>query len=225
MSNQSDGGASAGNGGANPENKNQNVDPKPNEQTPDKMVAKSAYDQVSNDMHKYKNRVRELEAAQNQLETDRLKEKEEYKTLYEKSQEEANKWKKEAESGQALFSNTQKYEAVKRHAVQAGILDEAVDDLEMLDLEGVEIETTNKGRFTVRGAKEFVDSLKTKKPYWFKSVKAPKINPGGGGAKPTEKGDLTASDVYEAERQYKAGKITQKQYYELHQRYLSQRKK
>lgn len=225
MSNQSDGGATAGNGGANPDNKNQNVDPKPNDEPKDKMVSKTAYDQVSNDMHKYKNRVRELEAAQNQLETDRLKEKEEYKTLYEKSQEELNKWKKEAETGKVLFSDTQKYEAVKRHAVQAGILDEAVDDLELIDLDGVEIETTDKGRYVVRGAKEFVDSLKTKKPYWFKSTKAPKINSGGGSAKPVKEGDLTAQDVYEAERAFKAGKITQKQYHETHQRYLSQRKK
>jgi hypothetical protein len=87
---------------------------------------------------------------------------------------------------------------IERAALAAGILPEALEDLGMLDKSMIEVETTSSGRINFHNVTEFVDSIKQKKAYMFRSGKAPNINTNQPGI-PTNK-ELTANDLLELSR-------------------------
>lgn len=212
-------GAVAGNGGASPEG---NQPTKPESQaTHERAVPWSDHRRAIDDMHEYKTRAKQLEADIAASNEERLKEKEQYKELAEINKKEAEKWKSEAEKGNSLFEQTQKHAAVTKEAVEAGILPEALGDLDLVELDSLKIETTNQGRFAVHGAKEFVADLKNNKPHWFKVAEGPNVDSGGGGTPPGEPAPKTAADVLKAEREWKYGKITREEYEKVFTEYSS----
>lgn len=85
------------------------------------FVPKKAYSEVTQDMHKYKSKLKETEAILNQLKAEKemaeeqsLKENEQWKTLYEKKAEEAKKLGSELTEKEARFINFHKKNAVIR---------------------------------------------------------------------------------------------------------------
>ena len=187
-------------------------------------VPRSTYTRVSNDMHKYKKTTRELQNELAELKEAQLREKQEYKQLWEQSKADVDKWKSKATSNEDLFWNTQKFNDVSRVALETGLRPEAIKDLELLDLKEVVIEKTDTGRFEVHGVKEFVESVKKDRPYWFQTEQAPKVNSGGGGARPDTDGVLTPQQMALIDRKFKTGQISQTEYYEMYERYDNQSK-
>jgi hypothetical protein len=104
-----------------------------------------------------------------------LTEKENYKELWEHSEEK----RKQAEARNAdinkSLSTNAKLDAIRKEALKAGIDERALDDLDMLDTSMLEIETTSMGRHQVHGAKEFVETLKEQRGHWFPTNKAPNL--------------------------------------------------
>ncbi|MBL0320681.1 MAG: hypothetical protein IPP74_15510 [Alphaproteobacteria bacterium] len=141
-------------------------------------------------------------AAQEQLRLEqdaKLREKKDWETL-------ANKYQKERDD--VASQNTRikealvidkKASAVREAAAKLGILPEATGDLDLVDLNGVQIETTSTGKINVLGADKFAEKLKMLKPHWFRPLN-PSVNSGGvrieaGGA------DITVKDVMNAEKE------------------------
>jgi len=192
--------------------------------TPDERVVKfDDHKRALDDMHKYKSKVRELETKLGSLESDRLREKEDYKTLAERAAAERDDYRSKYEKLNDSFIHNRKYDSIHAAALKSGLLSEAENDLELLDLSPVEIEATSSGRLLVHGADVFVDELKKRKPHWFKPEGTAKINRGGANAKPSEPERLTPQKYVELERKYRReGKINKIR--ELNEKYLSQRK-
>jgi len=188
-----------------------------------KTVPLENHKRALDDMHKFKTRAQELESKLNAVEEERLKETQNFKSLWEKSKAELDAEKKKRESLESNVTRSLKFNALHRAAVESGIRDEAIADLELLDITGVELETTDKGRYTVQGTKEYIENLKSTKPHWFKKDKPPVVNSGGGGAKPPAEGKLTASKVNELERMWKSGRATKEQYMDAHRRFVTQK--
>lgn len=218
---QTPSGAGDNGSGAAPD-KNQNIEDQNKNKDIPKTVSWDNHKRALDDMHKYKQRAKDAELKLGENEESRLRDQEKWKDLAERKEAEAKEWKQKAEDVDDLFVNTQKYNAVKRYAVENGILTEAVDDLDTQDLNDVTVERTDSGRYAVSGAKEFVERLKQRRPFWFKKDKAPRIN-SGGGAPPDKPKELTPNDVVQAERDWKAGKIPQSKYQDIYQQYTSQR--
>lgn len=118
----------------------------------------------------------ELASKVDEIQSKNLQEKENFKELWEL---EKNK-RIEAEENRSKLAMTVstnfKNSAIKQEAIKAGILDTAIEDLDIIDNSLVEIETTDRGSINVLGAKEFVDQLKDKKPHWFSKSGIPNIN-------------------------------------------------
>jgi len=223
MNNGSTSGAVAGDGGANPGNQEKTgQESNPNTTPNERLVKWEDHKRAIDDMLDKKARLKEAEEKIAELERGKLQEKEEYKTLYEQTKADVDKWKTEAENGKKLFKHTQKYNAVKKAALESGMLPEALDDLDLLDLDSIVVETTDAGRYAVHGVKEFVEKLKTNKAHWFKKADGPTVDSGGGGAPPKEPGPVTAQDVIKAERQWRMGKITEAEYHEIYTKYAGQ---
>ncbi len=152
------------------ENKEDNIkveDQPTIEEKKDDLIPKSELKRVLNDMHKFKSKYRELEEQLKQREVSELRKREEWKQLAEKYEQESQDYRGRFEGLQSALVRDKKISEVKTHALKSGIRQEALADLEMLDLDDVEIETTSTGRYNVLGADKFVNRLKVSRPHWF----------------------------------------------------------
>lgn len=138
-------------------------------------VTREAYNRIQADLVKQK---AEAKAAREQAENLRrqgLKEKEDWKAL-------ATEWEAKAKESETKLNgmtsaivNDKKMSAIKLEAKKAGILDSALEDLELIDFPEVGVETTSTGRMNVMGADRAVQRIKMSRPHWF-SRSAPNIN-------------------------------------------------
>lgn len=179
------------------DNSNQNNKDKSDAGNSDKTIAYSEHkkkmDEVLGDMHKFKEELKQTKDKLSALETEKLKNNQDYKSLWEQTQKAKEEAEAKAEKLTSAIFETQRFDAVKTAAMQAGILNEALGDLELIKLDDIVVETTSQGRYIVNGAKEKVESLKKEKPHWFKKPGAPNVNAGGGSTGNTTNGELTAT--------------------------------
>jgi hypothetical protein len=152
-----------------------------------KPVSTEAYEQTKNDMHKFKRQLTEESNARlmaekklQDFETEQQESKGNYKELYEARTEELETYKGKYDSVLDNVVNDKKLTAVRELALKHNIRQEALDDLDMVDMSKVVVETTDQGRYNVLGADIFVDSLKQLKPHWFTDARAPVLNNGVG---------------------------------------------
>ena len=131
-------------------------------QQQEQFVPKSVFEQVKNDMHKYKEKLRTIEEQS-------LREKEDWKTLAERREQERLEALEQASKIKESFVNEKKFSAIERAALKAGILPQALSDLPMLNFEGVVVDQGEDGRVKVQGAETFIQNLKQIKPHWFGS--------------------------------------------------------
>lgn len=216
---KSTGGAGTGNdGGADP-NDQQKPDPKP------RVVAWEDHKRALDDLHKFKKQVSELETKFSQIEDQRLRDQNDWKQLAEKEKKRADDADAKVKTITGSLVLTQKHQAVQKAALDAGIRQEALADLDLLDLNEVQVEATSTGRYIVSGANEYIDELKAKKPHWFKTAKAPNLNTGGGGApRDTKSGEITAEKIVQLERGVKAGTVRRETYLAAVETYAKARK-
>jgi len=183
-------------------------------------VSKKAYEEVKNDMIRYKQEFKtlqdELSEYKSQLEKaneSRLAEKQEFKTLYEQTKQKYEQQVQENQKLYGAFETNEKMQAIRQAAIKAGIRDEALDDLDLMDTSGVIVERTDQGRINIIGANDFVENLKTRKSFWFQSTQPPKVNTGTGGG---SRGDtkLSPQEILKLEkekpdeyRKYMAGRL------------------
>lgn len=133
----------------------------------------------------YQNKFSELERERDdfrlqveQIKTQQLAEKENYKELWESEKQKRSEAESKAAEISQNYFNGLKMSAIEQEAMKLGINEQALEDLSYLDSSMVQIETTSTGNANVIGAKEFIEILKEKKPYLFKSNSAPNVNNG-----------------------------------------------
>jgi len=131
----------------------------------------------------YKNKLEELErknaemlAQLEESKTRQLKEKENYKELYEIEKNKRLSAEEKAVKISKDYLTGLKMSAIESEALKAGMLPEALDDIRPEEATMVEIETGDKGTVSILGAKEYVEFLRETKKHWFKNNYAPKIN-------------------------------------------------
>ena len=175
------------------------------EKVEEKPIDLKAYEQTKNDMFKFKREAQEKEAklAEMQAKLEELEKKglegsQQYKQLYEN---EANK-RKELEGKYSELSTSlvkrEKFSAVEQAAIKAGIRD--LSDIDGFDFEGVEIETTNTGRYRVIGAEDWIEGLKKNKPHWFKDASVANINNSTGNFDNKAPKKLSATEILELQK-------------------------
>lgn len=175
----------------------------------EKLIKWDDHQRALEDLHKFKSSHKKLEKQLDDFkskfkkqEEERLAKEENWKTLAEQRAEELNKTREQLDNYKSSFYTDKKYSAVETFALKAGIRNEAIEDLSRLDLDGVEIERTDQGRVIVHGAEEFIERLRKTRPFWFKSDKAPQINPGSS-LSPIRDEDITPDYVVRLEHKYR----------------------
>ena len=147
----------------------------------------AAYEQMKNDMHKFKRMASEAtekqtasEAQLREIETNQQKASGKYKELYEREAAQSVDFKEKYEKTLNAVLDDKKMSSVREFALKHNIRKEALDDLDMIDMSSVVVETTDQGRYNVLGADSFVDNLKALKPHWFNDGTPPVVNNGIG---------------------------------------------
>ena len=217
-------GAPGGTSGAGPSV--DSTQPQKTETTSPRTVSWENHQRALDDMHKFKQQVQQLEAKLGDMQSESLKEKNDYKSLYEQTSEKLKSTEQKLTQQSDWIVKTQQFNEVKAAAVAAGLRSEALEDLDLIDMSGVKVEATSTGRFLVSGAKERVESLKKEKPHWFTVDRPPTINAGGTGAGESQPGRrLTAVDVHQAERDWRTRKISEAQYRRIYKQYCDENPK
>lgn len=190
----------------------------------EKKVPLTQYKKALDDMHAAKSELTKLQERVEEIEATKLRETNDFKSLYEQTKEKLESAKSEKEQLKSAFIQTQKFNAVKQAALKAGLRNE--QDLELLDLSGVEVDVvqgSNGVRFEPRGVDEYIGTLRESREHWFKPTEPPKTNPAvPGGARTGTTGKISPQDVATKEREWKAGKIKYQEYVDCHNQYLKQ---
>jgi len=132
-----------------------------------KTVDRKAYDQVRADMLKFKKQVKDFEAKQREEKLRGHREKQEWQKVAELKEKEANEEREKSSRLMKTIITDKKMAAIRNAATKEGILDSALEDLELIDWSDVEIETTSSGRINVHGAEDAIKRTKALKPHWF----------------------------------------------------------
>lgn len=142
------------------------VDPK---ETPpaEGTVSKAEFEKVMAEMHEYKKQAKELNAKAKKEEENLLREKGEWQKIAEIKDKEAKDAASKLSEIQSSLVENEKFNAVKVAALKAGMTEQGVKDLELLQLNEVVVETTSTGRVNVLGVERFIDVQKQIRPHWF----------------------------------------------------------
>lgn len=192
--------------------------------TAGETVTRAEFERVQRDMHKYKTAAKELQDKAKADNDAKLKADKKWEDLATQRETEAAEAKAEALKLKNSYLNEKKFSAIHAKALALGLREEAASDLEMLDLEKLEVETTNTGKISVLGVDKYVERLKATKPHWFGDLKTPTVD--SKGRKITESSDtVSVAQLVEAEKAAKkSGKLEDRtKYQEIHKKYQQQR--
>lgn len=149
----------------------------------------------------YKNKMEELQRQNAEMlqkleeqKTTQLKEKENYKELWEIEKGKRIEAEEKTKNLSKDYLNGLKMSAIEQEALKSGMLSEAIGDIRLEDASMVEIESGDKGSVSVLGAKEYVEFLKETKKHWFKTYNAPVIN-NRQGTEPDRPKEISAKEL------------------------------
>ena len=125
-----------------------------------------------------------------------------FKALYEDSEKKAGELQGKYDKLKTSVFHTARVGKVKEEALKLGLRQEALSDIEDLDLEELEVAVGDNSIISVNGAKEFTDRLKKVKGHWFKSPDDPAFNAGGGGGSGGGTGGGTKITMEEFQQAY-----------------------
>jgi len=175
-------------------------DPKDDQSPPARVIKEEDHQRALDDMKKAKAKAKELEQRLAEKETQELQKQGEWKTLAEREKELRLVAEEKAERLNTALYHDKKFGEVYREAVKAGLKPSALQFLEMLPLDGVEVEMTSQGRMLVHGAESFVADLKRKHgDVLFSQPKAPNVNSGGSAAE-NNSSEVTPQMIFAAEK-------------------------
>lgn len=161
------------------------------------------------DLKKFKARSRELElqiqkltSDQEDLKSSKLKEANDFKSLYEQASEKNKDWEAKYSKLKENTVYNEKYRAAQTALINAGLRKDAMKLLDKEDLSEIIVEYTSEGRVLMNGVDEYVDTFKKNYGgFAFEDKKQTKVN-GGGGSNHGGSDQLTANDVIMIERKH-----------------------
>lgn len=171
--------------------------------TNEASISKADFDRAMKDMHKFKAQAKTLEEKLKTRETEELKKREEYKTLYEQADKRAKEAEERDVKREEAFIGDKKFSALKIEAMKLGLRAEAMPDLELVGLDEIVAESTSTGKTNILYADKAAQRLKQLRPHWFDSNRPPKINTNSPGV--VSGASITIKDVMAAENKAKSG--------------------
>jgi len=180
-------------------------------------------DRIKRDMLKYKDENAQLKASIEDMKLKGHKEKEDWKTVAEHHEIKAKEFETKFNGLKDGLVREKKISALIIEAQKQGITPASLPDLELLDFDEVQVETTSTGKILVSGQDRAIAKLKTMRPHWF-STNVPSVNSTTPNVGTPNSNVVTIADLNAAEAQYKKTKseADKKNYYEIIHKYKAQ---
>lgn len=128
-----------------------------------------------------------------QMENDKLKSQNNYKSLWEKEKERADGYHNEVQKVKDSYISGLKESAIETAAIKHGIDPEYMHFLKGSSESEVQFETTSTGKVNILGADDFVERFKTQYPKMFMDKKMPTMNTSSGNY--SEQKQLTPDEI------------------------------
>lgn len=168
----------------------------------DETVSYNQFKSVKDDMHRYKEEARKAAELLKQQQEKEMRAQQQWKELAEAKEREASEWKMKYEARDNAMVQRAKISAVREAALKLGLVESAIDDLELMDLKDVVVETTSTGRVNVMGARSAAERIKSIRPHWF-SAQLPNVNGRAPEVKPGQSQNMSYNDLFKLEEQAK----------------------
>ncbi len=154
------------------------------------------------------------------IKADKLKEKEDYKTLFEQSEASKKEIQEKHDGLKSKVVYNEKYKAVSAKLLESGLKKEAMKILDKESLDDVKVEFTSEGRINVLGADLFAEKFKKDFAFAFEQKKAPNVNGGGGGSGGGGGNETSDDDLLTAENMFKLERSDKKKWTQLWPKYV-----
>lgn len=173
-------------------------------------VSYKEFKSLKDEMHKRKDEARKYADELKALKEKDMRDKEQWKEFGSTKEKEANEWKTKYEVLNSTLLNRAKLTAVQQEALKLGMVETALEDLELMDLKGVIVETTSTGKVNVIGARSEAERIKGIRPHWFSSKNTPNVNTNLPGVKNSPAGLTSYEDLMKLEKEaQKSGDYTE----------------
>lgn len=170
-------------------------------------------------LQQYEKENKEFRQTLKKQEDEKLRSNQEWQKLSEMKEKEASEWREKHDSLATSLITREKYSALLKEATKMGLREEAVQDLDLVDLSEISIETTSTGRYNILGADKYAQKLKSLRPHWFGSS-TPNVNTST--MRVDQIDQVTPAMIRQAEKEgKKSGDMTR--YYELNKKYRAQK--
>lgn len=147
----------------------------PVEPTKPETVSREEFEHVMSDLHRQKAEAKAAKELVEKLKMQGMKEKDDWKNVASEYETKYREAETKLTAVQGAIVTDKKMSAIRMEARKAGMLDSALEDLELIDFPEVGIETTSTGRMNVLGVDRAVQRLKATRGHWF-SKATPNIN-------------------------------------------------
>lgn len=194
---------------------------KPTQPPVNDMIPKTEYEKLVSDFNAKKKEADDLKKSIAAANEAKLKEQNQWQQIAEAKEKEANEYRSQNENLVSAVRTEKKLAAARMACEKLGMRPEAVNDLDMLDLKQLQVETTNTGKINILGAEKFAEQLKVQRPHWFADKTAAPVD----GGSPTvfeTGGAVTLDGLIAAEKEAKKTGDWSK-YQKIHSQYNSQR--
>lgn len=169
---------------------------------PDGFVSQDVFERTKKDMFKYKEEAEKAKKLMDEQRLQRLKETQNWEAVAKEKEQEAESERLRRQTLESSIIQHQKFMALKTEALKQNMHPSSIDDLELLDLPEVTVETTSTGKILVQGAERAIAGLKTLRPHWFKQ-NAPSINPNTPETLQVNPNKMTLEELKKIEQEYK----------------------
>lgn len=130
-------------------------------------VSQAEYDKIIAEAQELKKQVKEFHAKAKKEEENLLREKGEWQKIAELKDKEAKEAAEKLTHIQTNLVEEKKFSAVREAALKAGMTEQGIKDLELLQLNDIVVEHTSTGRVNVLGVDRFIEVQKQIRPHWF----------------------------------------------------------
>lgn len=190
---------------------------------PADLVDRKAFDSVKNDMHRYKEETARLKKELDDAKLAKLKDAQNWEEIAKLKEKEAQEHREAYEGLKGSLIDQQRFAALEKEALKAGIHPQSLGDLQMLDFNELTIETTSTGKIIVNGADKAIAALKLKRPHWFGTNPVSINSSSPEVLSPT--GAVSIADLEKAEVEYRKNphdQLAKNKYFDMIQKFKSQ---
>jgi hypothetical protein len=187
---------------------------------PEGFVSQEVFERQKKDLFKYKEEASNHKKALDEQRLARLKETQNWEAVAKEKEQEAESEKQRRQTLESSIIQHQKFSALKTEALKQNMHPSSLEDLELLDLPEINVETTSTGKILVTGADRAIAGLKALRPHWFKQ-NTPSINPQAPETHQVNPNNITLADLEKLEKAYKLNpiQVNKDAYYNAIQRF------